>query len=50
LGPLFLEAIAARDFYLVIGPVMLSAAFLIGGVLAGDLLLYALDPRIRLET
>lgn len=49
LGPLFLEAIQARDFYLVIGPVMLSAVFLIVGVLIGDLLLYALDPRIRVE-
>jgi peptide/nickel transport system permease protein len=49
LGPLFLEAIAARDFYLVIGPVMLSAAFLVVGVLCGDLLLFALDPRIRVE-
>ncbi len=50
LGPLFLEAIAARDFYLVIGPVMLSAAFLVGGVLLGDLLLYVLDPRVRIQT
>jgi len=50
LGPLFLEAIAARDFYLVIGPVMLSAVFLVIGVLIGDLLLYLLDPRIRIET
>ncbi len=49
LGPLFLEAIAARDFYLVIGPVVLSAGFLIAGVLLGDLLLYALDPRIRVR-
>lgn len=49
LGPLFLEAIAARDFYLVVGPVLLSAAFLIAGVLVGDLLLYALDPRIRVQ-
>ncbi len=47
LGPLFLEAIAARDFYLVIGPVMLSAVFLAAGILIGDLLLYAVDPRIR---
>jgi len=47
LGPLFLEAIAARDFYLVIGPVMLSAVFLVAGVLIGDLLLYLVDPRIR---
>lgn len=50
LGPLFLEAIAARDFYLVIGPVMLSAVFLIGGVLLGDLWLYIIDPRIRIQT
>jgi len=49
LGPLFLEAIAARDFYLVIGPVILSATFLIAGVLVGDLLLYAVDPRIRIR-
>ena len=50
LGPLFLEAIAARDLYLVIGPVILSALFLISGVLIGDLLLYAVDPRIRTAT
>lgn len=50
LGPLFLEAIAARDFYLVIGPVMLSAAFLAVGMLLGDALLFALDPRIRIES
>lgn len=50
LGPLFLEAIAARDFYLVVGPVMFSAVFLIAGVLIGDLLLYALDPRIRISS
>lgn len=50
LGPLFLEAISARDFYLVIGPVILSAGFLSLGTLLADLLLYALDPRIRIET
>ncbi len=50
LGPLFLEAIGARDFYLVIGPVMLSAAFLAFGTLLGDILLYMVDPRIRIET
>ena len=49
LGPLFLEAIGARDFYLVIGPVMLSAAFLAFGTLLGDILLYVVDPRIRME-
>lgn len=50
LGPLFLEAIAARDFYLVIAPVILSAVFLVAGVFIGDLLLYAVDPRIRTAT
>ena len=49
LGPMFLEAIEARDFYLVLGPVMLSAAFLSLGTLLADILLYALDPRIRME-
>ncbi len=49
LGPLFLEAISARDFYLVIGPVMLSAVFLGVGTLLGDLLLYIADPRIRVQ-
>ena len=47
LGPMFLEAIAARDLYVVIGTVMFSAVFLVGGVLIGDVLLYMVDPRIR---
>ena len=47
LGPLLLESIASRDFYLVIAPVLLSAAFLSLGTLLADVLLYALDPRIR---
>ena len=49
LGPLVLEAILARDLYLVIGAVMFSTLFLIGGSLIGDLMLYAADPRIRKE-
>ena len=44
LGPLFLEAIMARDFALVLGVVMLAAAFLIAGNLLADLLLYRVDP------
>uniref|UniRef100_Q021F8 Binding-protein-dependent transport systems inner membrane component n=1 Tax=Solibacter usitatus (strain Ellin6076) TaxID=234267 RepID=Q021F8_SOLUE len=47
LGPLFLEAILARDFALVLGVVMVSATLLISGNLAADLLLYRADPRIR---
>ena len=47
LGPLFLEAIFARDFALVLGVVMASASLLVGGHLIADLLLYRADPRIR---
>jgi len=48
LGPLFLEAVAARDFYIVAGVVFLSANFLAAGNLLADLLLYYGDPRIRM--
>lgn len=47
LGPLLLEAILARDVYVVIGGVLLSTVFLVGGNLAADVLLYWADPRIR---
>lgn len=46
-GPLFLEAILARDFAVVLAVVMLSTAFLLLGNLIADLLLYRMDPRIR---
>lgn len=49
LGPLLLEAILARDLYLVIGAVMFSTLFLVGGNLVADMLLYWNDPRIRVE-
>jgi peptide/nickel transport system permease protein len=49
LGPLFLEAIMARDFGLVLGVIMMSATFLVTGNLVADLLLYRADPRIRLK-
>lgn len=49
LGPLLLEAILARDLYLVIGPVMVSTLLLVAGNLLADLMLYAADPRIRAE-
>jgi peptide/nickel transport system permease protein len=49
LGPLLLEAIMARDVYVVIGTVMLSGLFLAGGTIFADLLLFASDPRIRRE-
>ena len=50
LGPLLLEAILARDVHVVIGAVMFSTVLLILGNLVADLLLYAIDPRIRTET
>jgi peptide/nickel transport system permease protein len=47
LGPLLLEAILARDIYVIIGAVMLASFFLIAGMFLGDVLLFAADPRIR---
>jgi peptide/nickel transport system permease protein len=49
LGPLLVEAILARDVYVVVGVVMLSSVFLVAGNLVADLLLFATDPRIRAE-
>ena len=49
LGPMTLEAIFARDFHLVIGSIMFSTVYLVSGNLFADLLLYAVDPRIRKE-
>jgi peptide/nickel transport system permease protein len=50
LGPFLLEAILARDIYVVIGGVLLSTLFLVGGNFLADLLLYWADPRIRTES
>jgi peptide/nickel transport system permease protein len=47
LGPLILDATFSRDFYLVIGGIMLSALFMVGGNLIADVMLLACDPRIR---
>jgi peptide/nickel transport system permease protein len=47
LGPLFLDAIMARDFAIVLAVAMLSTIFVVFGNLASDLLLYRFDPRIR---
>ena len=49
LGPLLLEAIAARDLPLVIGAVMCSTLLLLTGNLFADALLYLADPRIRVD-
>ena len=47
LGPLFLEAVEARDYPIVQTILMLLAAVLALSNLAADLALYRLDPRIR---
>ena len=49
LGPLLLEAVLARDVYVVVGAVTFSTTFLVAGMAIGDLLLFAGDPRIRSE-
>ncbi len=48
-GPLFLTAIYDRDFFVVVGVVLLSSLFLVSGNFVADMLLYASDPRIRAE-
>ena len=49
LGPFLLEAILARDLYVVVGGVLLSTIFLVGGNFIADVLLFWADPRIRTE-
>jgi peptide/nickel transport system permease protein len=49
LGPLLLEAVLARDIYVVIGAVLFSTLLLVFGTLLTDVLLFAADPRIRTE-
>jgi len=49
LGPLLLDAIAARDLYLVLGAIMCSTLLLVAGNFVADALLYAADPRIRTD-
>lgn len=49
LGPLMVQAIQARDIYVVIGVVMLSSVFLVIGNFVADVLLFMADPRIRVE-
>jgi peptide/nickel transport system permease protein len=43
------EALRARDIYLVAGCAVMGSAFLACGTLVGDLLLAAVDPRVRDE-
>lgn len=49
LGSLILEAVRNQDLYLVMASLMMGAVMLIVGNLLADLLLKAVDPRIKLE-
>ncbi|MFZ3333351.1 MAG: ABC transporter permease, partial [Candidatus Acidiferrales bacterium] len=49
IGPLLVEAILGKDIFVVVGTVMLSALFLVAGNFFADMLLFATDPRIRME-
>jgi peptide/nickel transport system permease protein len=49
LGRLILSAVNAKDLYLVMGSLMMGAVMLILGNLMADLLLKAVDPRIKLS-
>jgi peptide/nickel transport system permease protein len=49
LGSLSLEAVTNLDLYLVMASLMMGAIMLIVGNLLADLLLEAVEPRIKLE-
>nr|WP_272147363.1 ABC transporter permease [Spirulina subsalsa] len=49
LGQLILRAVMNQDLYLVMASLMMGATMLIVGNLLADLMLQAVDPRIRLE-
>ncbi|BAZ44682.1 binding protein dependent transport systems inner membrane component [Chondrocystis sp. NIES-4102] len=49
LGRLTLQAVTAQDKYLVMASLMMGATMLIIGNLLADLLLKAVDPKIKLE-
>ncbi len=49
LGPLLLEATMSRDLYVVVGVVMSSTIFMILGNLLADVMLVAIDPRVRMQ-
>jgi peptide/nickel transport system permease protein len=47
LGHLLFQALVHRDYVVVADAVLLSSVFLVCGNLLADMLLYAVDPRIR---
>jgi peptide/nickel transport system permease protein len=50
IGPMLLEAVLARDLFIVLGSVVFSTLFLVAGNFIADMLLYAFDPRIRVQS
>jgi peptide/nickel transport system permease protein len=50
LGDLMYQALKARDVYLVAGCAATGSLFLAAGILASDLALAAIDPRIEGRT
>ncbi len=49
LGQLTFEAILQKDIYVVMASILMASTFLVLGNLFSDLLLAAVDPRIRLQ-
>jgi peptide/nickel transport system permease protein len=49
LGPLMVQSVLARDVFVVLDIVLWSSALLVASNLLADLLLFASDPRIRME-
>lgn len=50
IGPMLLEAVLARDLFVVLGAVVFSTLFLVAGNFLADILLYLFDPRIRVRS
>ena len=49
LGRVTLDALLTRDLYLIMGSVLMASSLLVAGNLVADLLLLAVDPRLRSE-
>jgi peptide/nickel transport system permease protein len=49
MGSLIIEALEQQDIFLVMANLMLSALLLVVGNLIADILLAAVDPRVRLR-
>ncbi len=49
LGSMMLQAVRTQDLFLVLGNMVMIAFLLVAGNLVSDLLLGAVDPRVRLE-